>query len=172
MRVLFVASEPNGSATYRYRSENLARCLRRAGHDATIVYVGDSRVRVDADIVVLHRICTVPEGMAFVRAARKIGAALVYSTDDTVFDEDSFPEAGEPWSAIRAFASRHAEMIAESDAVLSSTRYIVDEVRHVFGADKPVFTVRNFLSSELLELSEAAERKREASPFVTFGYMS
>lgn len=172
MRVLFVASEPEGSATYRYRSENLARCLCRAGHEAEMVYVGDSRVRVEADVVVLHRVCTVPEGLAFARAARKIGAVLVYSTDDTVFDAGSFPESGDPWDAIRAFAPRHAEMIAEADAVLSSTDYIAAQIRRIFGADKPVFTVRNFLSGELLALSEAAERKREPGDFVTFGYMS
>ncbi len=175
MRVLFVASELQGSATYRYRNENIARCLRRAGHDSEVVYVGQSRVRVDADIVVLHRVCAVPEGLAFARAARAIGAALVYSTDDTVYDAESFPDYGEPWDAIRAFAPLHAEMLAEADAVLTSTDYLADDVSRIFGPEKPVFTVRNFLSEELLHLSEAAARRRQGSrneSVVIFGYMS
>jgi glycosyltransferase involved in cell wall biosynthesis len=174
MRVLFVASELEGAATYRYRNENIARCLRRAGHTADVVYVGQSRVRVEADVVVLHRICAVPEGMAFANAARKIGAALVYSTDDTVYDASSFPDYGEPWGAIRGFAPLHAEMLAEADAVLTSTEYLARDVSRIFGPEKPVFTVRNFLSEELLRLSENAERKQTGKDknFVTFGYMS
>ncbi|MBC8139518.1 MAG: glycosyltransferase [Fibrella sp.] len=174
MRVLFVASELQGSATYRYRSENLARCLRRAGHTAEVVYVGQSRVRLDADVVVLHRICAVPEGIAFARAARKIGAVLVYSTDDTVYDAESFPDYGEPWGAIRAFAPLHAEMLAEADAVLVSTDYLARDISRIFGPEKPVFTVRNFLSEELLRLSETAARQQaeKDGSVVTFGYMS
>ncbi len=174
MRVLFVTSELPGTATYRYRSENLARCLRGHGHDAEISYVGQSRVRVDADVVVLHRVCAVPEGLAFARAAREVGAVLVYSTDDTVYDAESFPDYGEPWGAIRAFAPLHARMIADADAVLVSTEYLGSDITRVFGPDKPVFTVRNFLSTELLELSEAAQRRRAGRDdgMVTFGYMS
>ena len=172
MRVLFVASEPPETATYRYRSENLARCLRRAGHNAEVVYVGDSRVRVAADVVVLHRVCTVPEGLAFVRAARATGAVLVYSADDSVFDADSFPSDGEPWTAIRAFAPRHAAMVAEADAVLTSTEYLAGRVGRLFGAHKPVFTVRNFLGDELLRLSETAGGSGHDAQFVTLGYLS
>lgn len=174
MRVLFVTSEPSGSATYRYRSENLAHCLRRAGHSAEVVYVGQSRVRMEADVVVLHRICAVPEGLAFANAARKIGAVLVYSTDDTVYDAESFPDYGEPWGAIRSFAPLHAEMLAEADAVLASTDYIARDISRIFGPDKLVFTVRNFLSEELLKISETAGHQQAGKDksVVTFGYMS
>ncbi|MBC7805539.1 MAG: glycosyltransferase [Akkermansiaceae bacterium] len=174
MRVLFVASEQEGSATFRYRSENLARCLRRSGHIANVVYVGQSRVRVDADVVVLHRVCAVPEGLAFARAAREIGAMLVYSTDDTVYDAQSFPDYGEPWGTIRAYAPRHAEMLAEADAVLASTDYLARDISRMFGPEKPTFTVRNFLSEELLRLSETAGRQQRGKDkgVVTFGYMS
>ena len=68
LRILLVACEPAGAATYRYRNENLAEVLNRAGHQAEVAYIGQSRIRVDHDIVVLHRICTVPEGIAFARA--------------------------------------------------------------------------------------------------------
>lgn len=174
MKVLFVASELPGSATYRYRNENLARCLRRVGHSVEVAYVGQSRVRVDADVVVLHRICDVPEGVAFARAAREVGAALVYSTDDTVYDADSFPEYGEPWGAIRAFAPRHARMLAEADAVLTSTEYLAADISRLFGPDKPVFMIRNFLSQELLEISESAGREQTGKDtgVVTFAYLS
>lgn len=174
MRVLFVASEVAGTATYRYRSENLARCLRRAGHEAEVVYVGQSRVKVDADVVVLHRICMVPEGIAFARAVRKTGGVLVYSTDDTVFSAESFPSYGEPWGRIRAFAPSHAEMLVEADAVLVSTEHLKNEVTRTFGPDKPVFTVRNFLANDLLQLSEQAARTAppKDGKTITLGYMS
>jgi hypothetical protein len=120
LRVLFVASEPAEAATYRYRNQHLADALNRAGHHAEVVYVGQPRVRVAVDIVVLHRISAVPEGIAFARAARACGAVLVYSTDDLVFNEEAFPEQGEPWERIRAFAPRHAAMLREADAVLVS----------------------------------------------------
>lgn len=172
MHVLFVAAEPPPSATYRYRSENIAAALHRSGHTTEVVHVGQSRVRVRGDVVVLHRISAVPEGVAFARAARDAGAALVYSTDDAVFDADAFPPGGEPWARIRWFAPLHAAMLCEADAVLVSTDYLAREATRLFGKVKSVFTVRNFLAPALLALSERAAKEKQPADTVTFGYFS
>jgi glycosyltransferase involved in cell wall biosynthesis len=173
-RVLFVANDPPGRAVYRYRCANLAEILRDTGFAVDVAYIGDRRVPVDHDVVVLHRICDVSEGRAFARAARACGATLVYGADDLVFDPDAFPDpASTNTRRLRQYAPLHAAMARLADAVLVSTERLADHARRTVG-DKPIRVVRNFLSRELFALSEAA---RAAAPphsndRVTLGYLS
>jgi glycosyltransferase involved in cell wall biosynthesis len=174
--VLFVANDPPGRAVYRYRCENIAEVLRSQGHSVDIAWVGDRRVRVDHDIVVLHRICAIAEGREYARAARACGAVLVYGADDLVFDADAFPatDTSPATARLRRYAPLHAAMALEADAVLVSTEYLADEVRRVIGRDKPVFVVRNFLSPKLREISKASIDMdgRARKERVTLGYLS
>lgn len=173
-RVLFVANDPPGAAVYRYRCENLADVLRACGWQADVASVGDGQIRVDHDVVVLHRICAVAEGRALARAARACGATLVYGADDLVFEAEAFTDPGD--ARKRRFAPLHAAMARDADAVLVSTEFLAGQVRAAFGGDKPVVVARNFLSPELERLSKTARDQRgkptEASDAVTIGYGS
>jgi glycosyltransferase involved in cell wall biosynthesis len=140
-----------------------------------VAYVGQARVRVCHDVVVLHRICTTLEGRWFASAARACGATLVYSTDDLVFDRARL--AGDPEAPRRyvACAPLHRAMLDQADAAIVSTEYLREQVRHV-APTKPLFLLRNFLSPDLLALSEAARRRAAAEKDgrggVTLGYLS
>lgn len=178
-RILFVANDPPGRAVYRYRCENFADILRGAGWSADVVYVGDRHVRVDHDIVALHRICANAEGRAYGRAARACGATLVYGADDLVFDSPTELSASPSYADKRRrhYAALHARMARDADAVLVSTEFLAQRARALTGGTKPVRVVRNFLSRELLEISDRAalsRPQRESGPprRVTLGYLS
>jgi glycosyltransferase involved in cell wall biosynthesis len=177
LRVLFVANDPLGSTVTRYRCENLAAALPPDRFQAEVVYVGASRVRVDHDIVVLHRICMNAQGRRYLRAARACGAVVVYGADDLVFAAEAFPENVEGVHQLfRRFAPLHQEMLQAADAVLVSTEYLADWVRRpeVSAGAKPVFVQRNFLSPAFLRLaSEATTPVPKGSPDkVTVAYVS
>ena len=174
-RVLFVANDPPGAAVYRYRCENLADVLRAGGWQADVAWIGDRQIRVDHDVVVLHRICAVAEGRALARAARACGATLIYGADDLVFEEEAFPLRTDIRK--RLFAPLHAAMAREARALLVSTEYLAKRSRDIFdtGFDpaRDAHVFRNFLAPELIALSEAARLSRTTNrQEVTLGYLS
>jgi glycosyltransferase involved in cell wall biosynthesis len=74
----------------------------------------------------------------------------------------------------RSLAPLHLEMMHHADAALASTQYLAERMRAA-APQTPVYTVRNFLSTETLSLSEAARRlpDRPSKPdLVTLGYLS
>lgn len=172
LRILFVSGTPPGSATCRYRCEHFAQALRRRGTEVDVVYIGQPRVRVAHDIVVLYRVCATTEGRNFARAARACGAVLVYSTDDLVFDAQDAP--AEMGDRFRAVAPLHRAMLSDADIAIASTEYLADRMRQA-APETPVVTLRNFLGEDLIEFSETAALKgseARKSERVTFGYFS
>jgi len=173
LRILFVANDPPGHAVFRYRCENIAEVLRLQGHTAEVVYVGQPRVIVDHDVVVLHRICANAEGKRLAAAARFCGAALVYSTDDLVFDESALRGDARTPQRWADFAPLHRQMLCMADAVIVSTDFLKAAAETV-APDKKAFVIRNFLSPELLRLS--AEARDSILPVssgrLTLGYLS
>lgn len=172
LKVLFVSGTPLGTATCRYRCEHLAEVLRSSGAEVDVVYIGQPRVRVAHDIVVLYRVCATTEGRRFARAARDCGAALVYSTDDVVFDADAAPP--QMGKRFRALAPPHRQMLNEADAALASTEYLARWMQTA-APETPVYTVRNFLSADIVRLSEDARKSADRAPAanrITLGYLS
>ena len=140
---------------HRYRTQHFAETLAEAGYATDTAYVGDSRVRVAHDVVVLHRICDVWEGRQFAQAARRVGAALVYSTDDLVWDTAQLGHAG--MEKMREFAPRHAAMMNRADATFYATDFL-SELAAPFVSEKPRVVARNFLGREQLQICEAARK--------------
>jgi glycosyltransferase involved in cell wall biosynthesis len=170
--VLFVANDPAGHATWRYRSEHLAAVLRDAGWDAEVVYVGQPRVRVRHDVVVLHRICANRDGRAFGGAARAAGSVLAYSCDDLVFDPEAFPTDGTRLDQrFRRFAGLHREMARSADALIVSTDDLAAHAARC-APGRPVHVLRNFLGRGLLDASSAAARRTEPPDPPTLAYLS
>jgi glycosyltransferase involved in cell wall biosynthesis len=108
VRVLFVSCDPREGAVTRYRCTHLAEALRAAGHHADIATIYDPVVRLEHELVVLHRICANEEGQALAKAARRSGARLIYGADDLVWDEGPL-------------AASHRAMLQQADAALVST---------------------------------------------------
>lgn len=109
MRVLFVSCDPLEGAVTRYRCTHLAEALKSAGHTADVATIYDPVIRLEHDIVVLHRICANKEGQALADAVRKSGATLIYGADDLVFEE-----------------GLHLAMLRQADGVLVSTNALAE----------------------------------------------
>jgi O-antigen biosynthesis protein len=164
MKVLFVFGGSPDDASNRYRCQHLCEALRVAGHEPQWASSDQSAVRVEHELVVIHRL---PWGAArrWVEAARKIGAGVVFSADDLVFEEEfaihkGILHATDPLqrrSAARSVAGMR-ETMAHSDAVLVSTKYLAQETA-VSG--KPTLVVRNCPGTEILRTSEVALAARQ-----------
>ena len=120
MRVLFVSCVPLDHAVTRYRCTHLAEALKAAGHTADITWIGAPIIRIDHDIVVLHRICANGEGNALADAVQRAGATLVYGADDLVFSTFA-PNVPDE---VMAFSELHNAMLRRADKVLVSTQFL------------------------------------------------
>jgi hypothetical protein len=98
-------------------------------------------------------------------AARRVGAAVVWSTDDLIFTPDfshqigmHFPDDPIRYKQHAAAAADFRRMLVASDAVLVSTDYLAEQARSALTRDIPVFVVRNFLSDAQLAQAENARK--------------
>ncbi|WP_309708328.1 glycosyltransferase [Armatimonas sp.] len=176
MRILFIYPSQADDATNRYRCVHLCEALTTAGHTAEHVSAGQDAVRVAHDIVVLHRMPWGGPGSAFAAAARSIGARVIYSADDLIFDLEHarhtgtlFPDDPLRYRHSKREAEANAQTLQNADGALFSTEFL---------ATGRGVVIRNFLGSELLSLSQAARARREAflkqrqDDRVTLGYLS
>ena len=162
-RILFVFGGSPDDASNRYRCRHLCESLAAAGWSPEWASTDQGAVRVFHDLVVIHRL---PWGSArpWVEAARAVGAGVVFSADDLVFDEEFACHKGilHPGDPLQRRAAQRSvaglrQTIARSDAVLVSTEYLAREAA-VLG--KPTLVVRNELGAEILEASETAYQAR------------
>ncbi|WP_309722028.1 glycosyltransferase [Armatimonas sp.] len=135
MRVLFISCDPLDGAVTRYRCTHLAEALKSAGHSADVATIYDPVIRLEHDIVVLHRICANQEGQALADAVRKSGATLIYGADDLVWEEGPL-------------AHLHLAMLKQADGVLVSTNALAELAEEV-GA-KEIAVVRNIADDSKL----------------------
>jgi glycosyltransferase involved in cell wall biosynthesis len=157
MRVLFVSCDPLEGAVTRYRCTHLAEALKSAGHTADVATIYDPVIRLEHDIVVLHRICANQEGQALADAVRKSGAALIYGADDLVWEALSPASSlGHPSSLIApssredGLVSLHLAMLRQADGVLVSTNALAEFAREAGAGD--VSVVRNVADARQIPL--------------------
>ena len=194
MRILFVYPSQADDATNRYRCVHLCEALVAAGHTAEHVSAGQDAVRVAHEIVVLHRMPWGGPGSAFAAAARCIGARVVYSADDLIFDLEHarhtgtlFPDDPLRYRHSKREAEANLQTLQNADATLFSTKFLTQfaSLHKVaprgypeHGAAAEGELIRNFLGTELLALSQSARERREAflklrqDDRVTLGYLS
>lgn len=176
MRILFVYPSQADDATNRYRCVHLCEALIAAGHTAEHVSAGQDRVTVAHDIVVLHRMPWGGPGEAFAAAARKIGARVIYSADDLIFDLEHafhtgmlFPDDPLRYRHSKREALANLATLRSSDGHLFSTKFLAAGRGAV---------IRNFLGNDLRAISHSAYERREAfqqyrqDDRVTLGYLS
>ena len=176
VRILFIYPSQADDATNRYRCVHLCEALAAAGHTAEHVSAGQDAVRVAHDIVVLHRLPWGGPGSAFAAAARRIGARVVYSADDLIFDLEHarhtgtlFPDDPLRYRHSKREAEANLQTLQNADGALFSTEFL---------AAGRGLVLRNFLGTELLMLSQSAREHREAflkcrqDDRVTLGYLS
>lgn len=187
MRILFVVSGSPTSASPRYRVGHLAEALRlKNGVDVRVVSA-DSPAPLCVhreEVIVLHRIGFSGMGGRILQAARRVGATVVWSTDDLIFTPDfghqiglHFPDDPIRYQQHRAAAIDFARMLRACDAAIASTEYLArclqftlsldvgdGESRDSSARETSVFVVRNFLSQAQLSHAEAALRSITPMP--------
>ena len=204
MRILFVVTGSPDSASPRYRAGHLAEALRLKNGVVTRVVSADPLTPLAihrGEIVVLHRIGFGGIGERILRAARRVGAVVVWSTDDLIFTPDfshqlglHFPDDPIRYLQHREAAKDFARMLRACDAAIASTEYLAQCLKFTLSQDvgdgeskapsapeRPVFVLRNFLSEAQLRHAETALRNSTpmpanlesfGEPVVTLAYLS
>ncbi len=181
MKVLFVFGGNPDDASNRYRCQHLCEALGAGGHAPQWASADQSAVRVEHDLVVVHRL---PWGAArrWVEAARKVGAGVVFSADDLIFTDEFAIHKGilhhkdplQHRSATRS-AEGMREAIQNTDGVIVSTEFLSKEAQF---PGKVTHTIHNFPGQEILARSEQALVSRQrrmaqrTDDRVLLGYLS
>jgi glycosyltransferase involved in cell wall biosynthesis len=186
-RVLVVA-ELSMPACKRYRVDQKAAMLERAGIDTTVLDWRDDAACRNAlqfhGLVIFYRVPAFPEARRLAREARRLGIASFFDVDDLIFEVDEYRRSLEALGLPRHEreqaldgARLYREMLGLCHHGIGSTPMIARQMRaHVTGG---VHVLENGLDEPILRLAEeAARRPRPAADIadsadsVTIGYGS
>ena len=129
------------------------------------------------DLVVLHRIPFSPGVARIAESARRHGAPVLFDVDDIIFDPGlmdridalQWMEAAEA-ALFRDSLERYRRTLALCDGAIVPTEPLAKAVRAL---GLPAFVHPNAPSLDLIDLSEAARRRRQVDPSrVVLGYAS
>jgi glycosyltransferase involved in cell wall biosynthesis len=176
-RVLFVYDEPGAWA--RYRCEHGAEELRLLGVACDVVQAArvDLSAAVDRyETFVLNRVEWRAEVEMLVERARARGRAIVFDTDDLIFEPDlighlaafdDWPEQERRREADKL--ARYRETLRACDAAIVTTKPLAGFAdRHVARVE----VVFNAVSREMTRLSDRARRRESPPDVVTIAYLS
>jgi glycosyltransferase involved in cell wall biosynthesis len=176
-RVLFIYDEPG--AWTRYRCEHGAEELRLLGVASDVVQAArvDLSAAVDRyETFVLNRVEWRAEVEMLVERARTRGRAIVFDTDDLIFEPDlighlaafdGWPEQERRREAEKL--ARYRETLRASDAAIVTTRPLAGfAARHVARVE----VVFNAVSRKMVRLSDRARRRPPSHDVVTIAYLS
>jgi glycosyltransferase involved in cell wall biosynthesis len=177
--VLFVFDQPG--AWTRYRSDHQAEALRLAGLACDLVQAG----KVDLpdavghyDRFVLNRVEWTDDLAAFCDRVRADGAALIFDTDDLVFEPelihhfavfDGWPESELMLEVAKL--DRYRRTLDVCDAATVTTAPLRE---HALRHTEDVDVLPNAVSEEMVRLADAALSRRAGADgaVVTIGYLS
>jgi O-antigen biosynthesis protein len=178
--VLFVFDQPG--AWTRYRSDHQAEGLRLAGVACDLVRSGDVDLVEAVDhysCFVLNRVEWTDPVAAFVDAARSRGRAVVFDTDDLIFEPelidrfavfDGWPE---PELMLEvAKLERYRRTLEHCDVAIVTTEPLREQVRPYAG---DAYLVPNAVSAEMIRLSDtpfAGRSRASVQTTVTIAYLS
>ncbi len=152
----FVSGCPGDA--YRYRCEHAAEILRFAGYTAD-VYPPDTFpwdwLLHDYQVVVAHRVPHTPDFEKFVAHARRSGVAVVFDTDDLVFDPDGIDQIDavvhmdeDERALFIDGVKRYRRALALCERVAVSTNALAEAVEDIF-PEKSVALLRNRVSEAM-----------------------
>ena len=182
--VLFVNGVPPEQAPhpYRYRVLHQMEQLRAAGYSVSEIFVDrlDENTIIDASIIVLYR-CPFSAALGeHIRLAKALNRTVLFDIDDLVIDTaytDQLPAVQALSREDRALydegVTRYGTTLRLCDGATTSTTALAAELKKVVPR---VWINRNCASERMMQLSEAAWKKRLAMPrdpnTVTLGYFS
>lgn len=166
--------------TRRYRSVHPYEQLRLAGVSCMLSHLTDpqaGRLAQLASHVILHRVACDRNVERLIGALQARGGVAIFDTDDLVFDPAAFRFINSPDFQDRRRVELYQEEMRRyraalelCNAVITSTDYLAQQARAL---GKPVWVHRNAFSLEMLERSQAAQRRRQPlSNRVVIGYAS
>lgn len=168
---------------YRYRIMHQAQSLMAAGYVVTVIdddVLNYDFLRDFQGVLLCHR-CQLDGCLRkVIVSVRQNGGAVVFDTDDLVFDPDLIGAMDTQWHvsrrALRNLTNqihRQRAALEISDAVTVSTEALAEHVRRLF-PEKPVMVSRNMVSAEMLRLYDEAAKARPQRPsdVVTAAYFS
>lgn len=167
-RVLFVTFSYESGST-RYRVNNIAEYLERAGYYSDILHGEDlKRVREYAlsfDIIVISHLALDPVIQKFINDAKALGRILVYGMDDPLFLSDVLrtyfrlpPEFGDSEKNFYYHeADRRLALMKQCDCFLASTEYLARQAENV---GLSAYVIRNGLSRAMVDAGMNALAKK------------
>lgn len=171
-RVLLIRSDPG--PTTRYRLDHKCEHLRMLGVPVTVRNTSEywarpllaARDACQHHLAIVHRLdCPGPTDRVLWALSRS-RRPIVYDIDDLVFDP-AFASWVPPLA--RAAVKPQRRLLARCTHIIAAT----DQLAGRFRSDgRPVAVVRNTLSQEMLELSEAARLGRVPHDGIRLGYLS
>jgi len=141
-----------------YRVDQKTELLRRAGLAATVVSQDDLEEALTAvqlaGTVILYRVPWSRKVETIVREARRVGATIVFETDDAVYRRDLLSEDRNVKSLPRTVqlgilrgADKFLRAMQESDLTLASTPALADDMARATG--RPSFVIANSVDSRM-----------------------
>ncbi len=169
-----------GGDTRRYRCLHLQEQLALRGHTSTLREPRDPRLPADVlhhEMVILHRVPLTPMIELVITMAHSQGKAVIFETDDLIFEptlqaQIGYIDALPPEEARRFRESLEGQQqsFQQSDAILTATEFLAAEAQK---RGKRAYVHRNAPSREMLRIAaEAREQRQSHAPTVALGYFS
>lgn len=171
----------NGTSSTPYRVFRIAEGLAQEGWQVRCIKGEDLFTLNTADIraryLVVHRAPYWSPYVEFVAQLRARGTIIIYDIDDLVFDDTVIPHidgykylSDESKVGFLKGVRAYRDFILQADMCTTPTHFLTDRIREL---GKPVYTVRNAISSENIRFFETVDyrRKGRPEPFVV-GYYS
>ena len=159
---------PHG--TTQLRCNQPAEYLRSAGFTVELgaLYRTVPKAR---KLVILHRALLNPHARGFIESAKARGCAVVYDTDDLLFDREggSYLQGGQKGAQYSAGWQPYADAMSLCDAVSVSTSVLRDRAMAIHD---DVYHLPNALSDDYLSLAETVYNARRPRDVVNLAYLS
>ncbi|MGU3539256.1 glycosyltransferase [Methylobacterium sp. A54F] len=189
-RVAYVYGEPDNS-TFRYRVHNMIEALEARAPEVSASWfsLADAaefpRIAAAADVIVICRVQYSLAVEGLVNQAKRLGRAVVFDTDDLVFDVESIPlvmqsldedmSPGGRWDYWFAYVGRIARTLQLCDRATATNASLAGQITRVSG--RRVHVIPNFMNRDQLRIAERIVAAKRASGYardaaMQIGYFS
>lgn len=165
--------------TRRYRAFHLFEQLCLAGYHSCIGHITQNKIQdlvQSSQILILQRVSWDEKVESLIKIARKHGNIIISDVDDLIFEPEAMrwvdaPDFSDPIRSKLYLQNllRNRRTILESDAIITSTEFLADQVRKL---GKPSWVHRNGFSLEMAFLSSKSIESISISRKTIIGYAS
>lgn len=161
---------PHG--TTQLRCVQPGEVLRNAGFSVTVQHLYNA-MPIARKLIILHRVEMQSYTKHFITCARARGIALIYDTDDLVFDAEglAYLSRGTKAASYANGWRPYADVMKMCDAVTVSTDFLAERAKHI---NPNTHVILNALGHGYLKTAQSVSEQRPASSAkpVTMAYLS